>query len=545
MLIFGHFVHIDFFKNLYKHQKAEDQYRFLTQYMKIKEAAAIRRRPRKNVARSRLQVDYYLRKRNGTIVKVCAATFQSVTQFSRYRINGLAAHFQKSGSTISKMGNIIPIMQVFFLTGTARLERRGGKRISQRDVDVTESIIKHIQSLKCRSSHYGRNKSVRSYLPPELSVKKLYKMWKENRERVRARVASYAKYYKIFVTKFNLGFGNPRSDVCSFCELKCKEINKPGLERNEKRKLDIELKLHKLRAKRFYELLRQDEGEGVIKICFDMQQNQPLPKLSISDVYYMRQIWLYNLMIMVHASDGSQNKEDMFAYTWTENLSGKGSAEVASALLHFLENLEEKYTNPDFNGVKPHTLKLFSDSCSGQNKNSTVMIVLLYFVQKSTIFDKILHIFPIRGHSYMPPDRVFGRIEKDLRKQEKIVSPEEYYTTFEKYCTVKDLKRGDWAVRDYKSVAKQLVKPRFDFKTTQQRIFIYTKGKHTLQVQNTYSGASCSHSILKKNKQLQNTVGSTPLAEAKNCIAPPKRQNVLHLIKHLGTTDKKIVIFVQ
>lgn len=368
-----------------------------------------------------------------------------------------------------------------------------------------------------------------------MSVKKLYRMWKERRENVGAPVASYAKYHQIFVTKFNLGFGNPRSDVCSFCELKGTEINRPGVERNEQIKLETELRVHKLRAKKFYELLNQKEDEGIIKVCFDMQQNQPLPKLSISDVYYMRQIWLYNLTIMLHRSDGMQNKENIFAYTWTENLAGKGSTEVASALLHFLQGLEEKYYNDvHFTGIKPKTLKLFSDSCSGQNKNSTVMMVLLYFVQNSKVFDTIIHIFPIRGHSYMPPDRVFGRIEKDLRKQEQIVAPEDYHKTLERYCTVVDLERGDWEVKDFKIAAKKIIKTKFDFKTTQQRIFIYTKGNNKIKVQNTYNGTPCTHSILKKNKQLQAAVDNASIAESKNCVSQPKRQNVLHLIKHLG-----------
>ncbi|KAJ4446062.1 hypothetical protein ANN_12748 [Periplaneta americana] len=31
--------------------------------------------------------------------------------------------------------------------------------------------------------------------------------------------------------------------------------------------------------------------------------------------------------------------------------------------------------------------------------------------------------FPVRGHSYLPADRVFGILEKHLRRYEKIVAP--------------------------------------------------------------------------------------------------------------------------
>ena len=36
------------------------------------------------------------------------------------------------------------------------------------------STIEHIQSNKCRQSHYGSSKSSHGYPPPELSIKKMY-----------------------------------------------------------------------------------------------------------------------------------------------------------------------------------------------------------------------------------------------------------------------------------------------------------------------------------------------------------------------------------
>lgn len=77
------------------------------------------------------------------------------------------------------------------------------------------------------------------------------------------------------------------------------------------------------------------------------------------------------------------------------------------------------------------TLNLYSDSRFAQNKNQFVIALLLYYINfTETIFKKINHIFPVRGHSYMPPDQVFGRVEKCLRKKENIISPNEYYNVF-------------------------------------------------------------------------------------------------------------------
>lgn len=61
-------------------------------------------------------------------------------------------------------------------------------------------------------------------------------------------------------------------------------------------------------------------------------------------------------------------------------------------------------------------LNLFSDSCSGQSKNQYTRATLLYYLNcKASFLKQINHIFPVRGHSYMSPDHVFGRSEQALK----------------------------------------------------------------------------------------------------------------------------------
>ncbi len=43
---------------------------------------------------------------------------------------------------------------------------------------------------------------------------------------------------------------------------------------------------------------------------------------------------------------------------------------------------------------------------------------------------RIEWIFPIVGHSYIPLDRAFGRIEKLLRKEETFLQPKDYFEIF-------------------------------------------------------------------------------------------------------------------
>lgn len=211
-------------------------------------------------------------------------------------------------------------------------------------------------------------------------------IWKSSRRNDNLPIASYSKLYKISLEQFNIDFGNPKSDVCSFCEEmknKIKTANSPA----EKATIMGQYRLHKLRAKKFYEILKQDE-EHVLKIAFDMQQNQPLPIVKVTETFYARQIWLYNLTFVIH--DGKQNKDNVHIYSWTENQFGRGSTKVTSAFRDFLNHLEDKGLQSNYGDrARPTTLMLFSDAASSQNKNSTIIGLLLSYVQKSLIFNKI------------------------------------------------------------------------------------------------------------------------------------------------------------
>ncbi|GBM62032.1 hypothetical protein AVEN_220958-1 [Araneus ventricosus] len=104
-------------------------------------------------------------------------------------------------------------------------------------------------------------------------------------------------------------------------------------------------------------------------------------------------------------------------FMWNEDVASRGSNKVASSLLTLLE----------FNEIlrSKYNLIIRSDSCSGQNKNSTILFLYQYLVLKE-YFKVIEHKFPEVGHSYPDSDRDLGRIEKNLRKRETIFLPEHY-----------------------------------------------------------------------------------------------------------------------
>ncbi|CAF4890430.1 unnamed protein product [Pieris macdunnoughi] len=64
-------------------------------------------------------------------------------------------------------------------------------------------------------------------------------------------------------------------------------------------------------------------------------------------------------------------------------------------------------------------------------------------------------VFPVPGHSLIPPDRVFGLVEKEIKRMETILKPVEYVEVFEKYGTVMLLNN----VKDWKTALGNVIRP--------------------------------------------------------------------------------------
>lgn len=132
-------------------------------------------------------------------------------------------------------------------------------------------------------------------------------------------------------------------------------------------------------------------------------------------------------------------------YTWSEEQAGKGSVGISSDLFTHL-------TETDFQGCS--VLRLFSDGCVSQNKNNIVLRTLVHFLEThTTTIQKILLFFPVRGHSFLPADRVFGRAEKLLRKRPIISTKEEYHDIYSEIGKIKVLGK-DWELLDTKELSR-------------------------------------------------------------------------------------------
>lgn len=101
---------------------------------------------------------------------------------------------------------------------------------------------------------------------------------------------------------------------------------------------------------------------------------------------------------------------------WTENEGKRGSKEICSSILAFLEAI-------DLTEVKH--VKSFSDACGGQNRNKNVICFFMWLCDVKG-FETWEHTFMESGHSYLPNDRDFSVIEKKA-KRKSIFSKQEWF----------------------------------------------------------------------------------------------------------------------
>ncbi|MEM6612842.1 MAG: hypothetical protein AAF652_11440, partial [Cyanobacteria bacterium P01_C01_bin.72] len=325
-----------------------------------------------------------------SVIEVCAQAFRSIhgigtTRFKRLR--------DKNQTTAPK-------------------DKRG-RHGKQRKIaeNIVKSVKEHIKSFPRRESHYSRKDNLnRVYLHEHLNIKRMWLLYLREfepaelnkyqsgqKKEMKCQV-KYSFYKHIFLTEYNLGFGQPRTDTCSQCDRLQNKIENATNEA-EKKKLEDEKRCHVTKADNAYNLLKNlqksaAEDEKTAMYTFDFQQNLPSPTLHSNDMFYCRMLWTYNFALH------DCKTQDGIMHLWDETIAKRGSSEVCSCLQYTLNARKNNEEN----------LILFSDGCCGQNRNKAMVSFLLSLIQNK-VYKRIDHYFLIRGHTFLPNDRDFSSIE--------------------------------------------------------------------------------------------------------------------------------------
>lgn len=269
--------------------------------------------------------------------------------------------------------------------------------------DVQLAVRNHIESFPVKLSHYA-NLEVK-YLDRQLNLLIMYDLFKQ---KYPALKISYAYYTRYFRENFSLRFGRPQVDVCSTCETLNNKIKNQQLNETAKRAAVAELLVHKRRSKKFYTKLNsesrknENDVDNVLALSFDFMQNIQLPKTPVGEVFYYQQLTVS--LFCIHNIKDNNSK----MYIYHEGQAKKTANEICSFLLDYLMDISDNIKE----------IHLYSDNCWGQNKNHTLIRMVLSLTDSGR-FSRIIHYFPVRGHSFLPCDRDFSIVKRKLRKHDR------------------------------------------------------------------------------------------------------------------------------
>ena len=295
--------------------------------------------------------------------------------------------------------------------GKAHEDRRGKHAPGiKKSSEVHNIVHDHIASFPALDSHYARARTRKKYLEATLNISKMYSLYVDfcKQEKIEPVLQSY--YRHVFDTEFNLSFHKPKKDYCTFCH----QYSNSTVE--EKEELQAEYEAHQRRkleargAKEKYKAEARCTNNTAVA-TFDLESVLPSPKLTESSVYYKRKLSTYNLTVY------SLVDNSCTCYMWHEGTAGRGSSDIASCILKYLQS------------QKPEVEKvvLFSDTCSGQNRNQFFCAMVVYALSlEETKIKQVDHLYMESGHSQMECDSVHACVEREVRKQQ-INGPTDYY----------------------------------------------------------------------------------------------------------------------
>lgn len=149
----------------------------------------------------------------------------------------------------------------------------------------------HIESFPTVDSHYTRKDTTRKYLPPDLSIRRMYSLNADKcKEMVKTGVTE-AVYRSIFCREYNLSFVHPKKDQCQVCNnydnlksegtLNMETENNYQEHQNRKQLSRVEKENDKKKAK-------TDPCYNVT--AFDLQAVLTTPCSLIGELYYERKL---------------------------------------------------------------------------------------------------------------------------------------------------------------------------------------------------------------------------------------------------------------
>lgn len=319
----------------------QHQREWLSRHISIDEVK--RRRTGKVDSRRNKTIWYFLPSHSGTRIPVCRLMFMNTLGISERQIKTVVAKHRNDGS----------------LEG----EKRGGRQGVWVDHDAQRrlSVRNHIKRFPSMESHYCRSKSAQQYLSSDLNLDKMYQLYKEEHG---TESASRSLYYKV-LKEMKLKFHVPKKDQCSLCDTfhRGTDDQKETVQEIYSRHIGEKTAVREIKEKLKGEA---KHNKHITVANFDLQQVIYLPKSNLAQIFYKRRLSCFNFTVYELESKAGH------CYFWHEGLGGRGSNAIASHVHDFLIQKDNTGTE---------VVYLFADGCGGQNKNSILPAMFIYFLR--------------------------------------------------------------------------------------------------------------------------------------------------------------------
>lgn len=367
----------------------------------IKQQVPVRHRPRCNSRSQKSTTNIFnVILIDGKSVKVCKKYFLDTFQISDGR-----------------MTRALKVVKEGEAPGT---DKRG-KRVPTNKIPEEQmaAVRQHISSFPAYESHYTRvHNPHRKFLSENLNIRIMYNLYKSYCLGQNLNPVKEPIYRRTFNTEFNLHFHSPHKDTCTKCDIyKNKVDNIVDLDVEQKRALEMQHELHLRKAESARTNMLSDAERSKLdnsfySFTFDLEKSLAFPKLTCQVAYYKRNCYLYNL------GCHELSTKLGFMYCWDETVGSRGSQEIAACVIKHIQT----------RASSAKQVVMYSDSCTGQNRNFKMALTLMRFLQSESSgeVEVIDQKFMQSGHSFLPNDCDFASIENHS-KTRQIFCPRDWY----------------------------------------------------------------------------------------------------------------------
>lgn len=319
--------------------------------------------------------------KNGEFVRVCKSFFTSTLAISNGPIETAVKNINEVGSF---GGN----------------DKRGKKIPPNKTSEESIKDIKdHIESFPKIESHYCRKDTTRQYLSEKLSICKMYELYSQKMQNENKIPVKFNIYQKIFGTEYNFSFFHPKKDQCCICN---RYKRTPDPDESLKKEYEDHIKRKEASfVSKEKDKKKSEDDPTYLCVTMDLQSLLQIPCTADSLMYYCRKLNLYNLSIY----EFKPPVNNAHCMIWSEINGKRGSTEIASAINLWLKSVPEDVTS----------ITIYSDTCSGQNRNQFMAAFLMHVVQTNPKIKVIEQKYLESGHTFMEVDSMHSAIEREKR----------------------------------------------------------------------------------------------------------------------------------